>query len=184
LKGEIASCIREVHCLAFAELIESNSFQNITSKELITILSCFTNMSIPDEKKCVHYNTFDKSDTVKELLTVIDEKYQFWFNQELNPDIYAGTGVNYDMHYDLLDYVYRWTNAIEEQECKQILNDMVTEKDIFLGEFVKALLKINNITAELEPIAEMLGNMELLSVLKEVPHMTLKFVATNQSLYL
>jgi superfamily II RNA helicase len=184
VKGEIASSIREVHCLAFAELLNSNSFNNITTKDLVTVLSCFTNISIADEKKCVHYNTFEKSDTVKHLLSLIDEKYQFWFNQELNPDRFASTGVNYDMHYDLLDYVYRWCDCHCEQECKQILNDMVTEKDIFLGEFVKALLKINNITAELEPIAEMMGNMELLTVLKEVPHITLKFVATNQSLYL
>jgi hypothetical protein len=46
---------------------------------------------------------------------------------------------------------------------------MSLEKDIFLGEFVKAILKINNITAELE---------------KVVPQLTLKYVATNQSLYI
>jgi superfamily II RNA helicase len=184
LKGEIASSIREVHCLVFAELLETNKFNTIDAKDLVTVLSCFTNISVSDEKKCVHYNTFEQSDKVKEILSLLDEKYQFWFNQELNPDRFASTGVSYDVHYDLLDYVYRWSNADSEQECKQILNEMVVEKEIFLGEFVKALLKINNITAEMEPIAEMLGNMELLTILKEVPHITLKFVATNQSLYI
>ena len=57
------------------------------------------------------------------------------------------------------------------------------EKDIFLGEFIKAILKINNITAEMEKIAEMLGDIEFLSILKKVPQLTLKFVATTQSLY-
>jgi hypothetical protein len=56
-------------------------------------------------------------------------------------------------------------------------------KEIFLGEFVKALLKINNISAELEKIAEMTGNIEFLSKLKDIPRMTLKYVVTNQSLY-
>ena len=61
---------------------------------------------------------------------------------------------------------------------------MVLEKEIFLGEFVKALLKINNITSEMEKVAEFIGDIELLSILKQVPQITLKYVATNQSLYI
>ena len=57
------------------------------------------------------------------------------------------------------------------------------KKQIFLGEFVKALLKINNISCEFEKIAEMTGNILLLSKLKKIPNMTLKYVVTNQSLY-
>jgi Cu/Ag efflux protein CusF len=60
---------------------------------------------------------------------------------------------------------------------------MDQEKEIFLGEFVKAILKINNISCEMEKIAEMTGNISLLSKLKEIPKMTMKFVVTNQSLY-
>ena len=57
------------------------------------------------------------------------------------------------------------------------------EKGIFLGEFVKAILKINNVAAEMEKVAEMTGNVAFLSKLKEIPGLTLKFVVTNQSLY-
>ncbi len=60
---------------------------------------------------------------------------------------------------------------------------MATNKEIFLGEFVKALLKINNISSEFEQISEMTGNIAFLSKLKEIPNMTLKYVVTNQSLY-
>jgi len=35
----------------------------------------------------------------------------------------------------------------------------------------------------MEKIAESIGNMALLSKLRDIPRMTLKFVATNQSLY-
>jgi len=44
-------------------------------------------------------------------------------------------------------------------------------------------LKINNISSELEKVAEYIGNIELLHKLREIPHLTLKYVATNQSLY-
>ena len=60
---------------------------------------------------------------------------------------------------------------------------MEKEKEIFLGEFVKALLKINNIVEELKLVAELLGNVHLLSTLAEIPHNLLKYVVTNQSLY-
>ena len=57
------------------------------------------------------------------------------------------------------------------------------EKGIFLGEFVKALLKINNISGEMEKLAELTGNVALLSKLREISNITLKYVVTNQSLY-
>jgi hypothetical protein len=93
------------------------------------------------------------------------------------------TGIDYSMHFDLIDYIIKWCECENDVDCKLILQQISTEKDIFLGEFVKAILKINNITAEMEKIAEMLGDIELLSILKKVPQLTLKFVATTQSLY-
>ena len=69
------------------------------------------------------------------------------------------------------------------EECKWSLQKLGEEKQIFLGEFVKALLKINNISAEMEKIAELTGNIAFLSKLKEIPAMTMKYVVTNQSLY-
>ena len=44
--------------------------------------------------------------------------------------------------------------------------------------------KINNISSELEKVAELIGNIELLHKLHEIPAKTLKYVATNQSLYI
>ena len=70
-----------------------------------------------------------------------------------------------------------------EVDCKSLLQQLGEEKEIFLGEFVKALLKINNISIEMEKIAELSGNVSFLSKLKEIPNMTLKYVVTNQSLY-
>ena len=75
-----------------------------------------------------------------------------------------------------------WCDAENEIQCKVILQKLA-EKNIFLGEFVKALLKINNVANELEKIAEMNNKIDLLQKLREIPSKTLKFVATNQSLY-
>ena len=93
------------------------------------------------------------------------------------------TGSDYTIHYDLLNYVEEWTLCESEPECKLVLQKLGEEKEIFLGEYVKALLKINNIASEMEQIAEQTGNIEFLSKLKQIPGLTLKYVVTNQSLY-
>jgi hypothetical protein len=87
------------------------------------------------------------------------------------------------MHYDLIDYVQAWARCESAAECKTILQNLEANKGVFLGEFVKAISKINNISCEMEKIAESIGNIALLSKLREIPQLTLKFVATNQSLY-
>ena len=98
-------------------------------------------------------------------------------------DLGINSGVDYNLHFDLLRYTSEWCEADSVEDCKFLLQKVGEEKEIFLGEFVKSLLKINNISSEMEKIAELTGNIEFLSKLKEIPNMTLKYVATNQSLY-
>jgi len=70
-----------------------------------------------------------------------------------------------------------------ENTCKTIIQTCEYEYEIFPGEFIKAILKINNMVNELKSVAEFIGNVELLHKLTQIPELTLKFIATNQSLY-
>jgi superfamily II RNA helicase len=178
LKGKIASSIREVHCLIFADLIESKRLQQLDVYELIALFSCFTNVSVPDALKTYNLTTGNEVD---KFITEIANMYEY--KKEIEIQQHLDTGVDYSIHFDLIDYVIEWSNCSDEAECKQLLDKIGTEKGIFLGEFVKALLKINNISSEMETVAELMGDIEFLHKLKQIPIMTLKFVATNQSLY-
>jgi superfamily II RNA helicase len=179
LKGHIATNLREVHCLVFSELIHLSKFQKFTAKELVGILSCFTNITVPEEKRYV-LPTSDYSD-VKDCITDIYNMYQKQSNEELKHQI--DTGFDYSIHFDLIDYSIKWCDCENDIDCKRLLHEISIEKEIFLGEFIKAILKINNITSEMEKVAEYLGDMDFLSTLRQVPQLTLKYVATNQSLY-
>jgi hypothetical protein len=108
-----------------------------------------------------------------------------WNNSKDESCSFTGlnTGFDYTMHFDLIEYMFRWCECEDETECKLILQEVSQEKEVFLGEFVKAILKINNITCELEKVAELIGDIEFLHKLKDVHNKTLKYVATNQSLY-
>jgi len=173
--GKIAMCFKEVPGLVFAEMMETMNL--LSPVQLIMLFSCFTNVTVPDEM--VGGLT---GDTV--LCGIIEDmvrRQNYYLDFELNCG--ANTGQSYLIQYDLIDAVNQWTLASDIMACKIILQNLEFEKGIYLGEFVKAILKINNISKEMECVSEMIGNVELLAKLKQVPEMTLKFIATNQSLY-
>ena len=178
-KGHIATHIREVHCLIFADLIESGKLKQFEVKELVGILSCFTNITVPEDKcDCLPVSN---NKLLKDFVQQMSDMYFKQFNTELNNNI--NTGIDYSIHFNLIDYAIKWCECENDVDCKRLLHQISIEKEIFLGEFVKAILKINNITSEMEKIAELIGDVEFLSILKQVPQVTLTYVATTQSLY-
>lgn len=179
LLGQIASQIREIHCLVFAKLFNENKLDKLSSKQLVALFSCFTNLRVQDDYRDNNPDSDDEQ--VNNIVNLVEKMYFEYKDKELKRNI--NTGFEYDIHYDLLNYLEKWCETESVEDCKLILQDIGMKKGIFLGEFVKALLKINNISSEFEKIAELTGNIAFLSKLREIPNMTLKYVVTNQSLY-
>ena len=179
LKGKTAAQLREVHCLVFAKFLEDKQLEHLSSKQLISLFSIFTNISVQDDFKDYSPKTDDNE--IQNIVKTVTKIYEDYSVKESSLKI--NTGFDYNIHYDLLNYLEKWCDCQDVESCKLVLQEMNEEKQIFLGEFVKALLKINNISGEMEKIAEMTGNIAFLSKLKEIPNMTLKYVVTNQSLY-
>ena len=179
-KGIIALGLREIHCLSISELIISNQLFSLSTKQLIIFLSCFTNIMVSEE--CKDHRPKIKDNLIISLIEQVENNYIKY--QKKESEFLLDTGIEYVLHFDLLFYVEEWINCENIQDCKILLNKLEIEKEIFLGEFVKALLKITNIANEFEKIAEIIGNIDFLSKLKEIPNLLLKFVVTNQSLYI
>ena len=177
--GFVSTHLKEVHCLVFGKLIHEGTLDKLTSRQLVALFSCFTNISVADDFKTHRPKCADN--LMKDL--VIKVKDEFEKCQQFETESQITTGIDYEIHYDLLEYMNGWCDASSVEECKFVLQELEQNKGIFLGEFVKAVLKINNISGEMEKIAESIGNMELLSRLREISGLTLKFVATTQSLY-
>jgi len=178
-RGKMATQLREVHCLSISKLIESGQIVKLSPKQLVSIFSCFANIRVNDEQKTILPNSKDIE--VKHIIKEINKMYDEYIDFETETQ--SNTGCDYEIQYDLIDYMLDWCDCTTAHECKIILNRLENEKGIFLGEFVKAIMKINNICSEMEKIAENMGNIEFLNKLNEIPKMTQKFVATNQSLY-
>jgi hypothetical protein len=178
-KGIIASHLREIPCLIFAKLYEDKTIDNLTSQQLASLFSCFTNVNVSEELKEIIPKSKDSE--VQNIILSISKMYIEYQDKELKYNI--NSGVDYNINYDLINYVSEWCECNDINDCKLLLQNLSAEKEIFLGEFVKALLKINNISSEMEKISEQMGNIAFLSKLREIPNMTLKYVVTNQSLY-
>ena len=178
-KGLNSTQIQELHCLAAADLLESTNYlNNYSVKQICALFSCFSNIVVCDEFK-YHYNSLNDT-SLKSLLSNLNDLYNKYYDIEIQYQL--DTGCEYNLTYDIINYVMEWCDADNETQCKIILQKLA-EKKIFLGEFIKALLKINNIASELEKIEETNNKIDLLQKLRDIPSKTLKFVATNQSLY-
>ena len=180
LKGQVASNIREVHCLIFSNIIFFNSKLHLLNiNEIIGFLSCFTNITVSDDKKSILPDS-----TSKTLNIFINEIVQL-YNEFKDFENINGIQSDNDneIHFELINYLIDWTKCETDMECKEVLQKLATEKNIFSGEFIKAILKINNIVEELKNVCEIIGLMDLYNKLNEIPGMTLKYIVTNQSLY-
>ena len=180
-KGLLAANIQEMHCLALADILQEHKLDNLEEAELAAILSIFTSVSVKQEDAVAQISQIVASENVKQVVGNIKKAYNKYYDIEsYNKTDFAN---NYDIHYNMCELVYRWCKTTNEEECYKIFEEALYY-NISRGEFVKAMLKINNVAHELEKLAEIQSNMKLLEKVKLIPNITLKSIATNQSLYL
>jgi superfamily II RNA helicase len=180
-KGIVASVLQEVHPLVMADLyFIMYGFANVSSAHLAGLFSCFYPISVNDDLKVCYYSSTDAQFIF--MINTLSNKLNEYRKEELENQLDSGS--SYETQYDLLNYVMRWCEAQDEAECKLIIKELKERTGIFLGEFIKALLKVNAVALEFEKVCEIEQNMALLEQLRTIPKLTLKYIATNQSLYL
>ena len=180
-KGLIAAQLHEMHPLVFADVYTYTSgFVNLSAEELASLFSCLTNVNIPEEIKQLypHAPSYELNKTSMEFYNLL-EKYD-----SLEKKLMIDSGSSYELNFDIQTDILDWCYAQNEEECKKIIHSIKKIKNISLGDFVKAILKINTIAGEIEKICDITNNIKLLEKVKRIPELTLKYVVTNQSLYL
>jgi hypothetical protein len=110
----------------------------------------------------------------------LDKATAFYMDKE---DKYQLPKTDFDYMYDLVPLISQWCNSTTEAECKWFIQGPLAECEISVGDFTKAILKIVVIAKEFQTVAEIIDNLSFLTTLKELEPLLLKYVATNQSLY-
>ena len=175
-RGEIAATIHEIHPLLAADLCEYTSFRTYTPVQIACMLSIFTDIRLPDDIRTIRPKGVEEL-VIKDILVLENRREQYeWREAEL------GIRLNsVEFMYDLLRPIQLWSSAETDLDCKWILQGELAEIGVSVGDFTKAILKIAVIVKEFQTIAE--EDLTFLTNLKGVEGMLLKYVATNQSLY-
>ena len=181
-KGGIATFIQETHCLAFTDfLIKEDYLKKYNSYEIAALLSCFANIRVKEDKKIHNISYLTTNTQLNETLQSLSSIYDDYMDEELRSGISQAN--NLDYLFEFVNPILEWCEAEDEKTCKDIMKKCEFEYETFPGEFIKSVLKIYNMVNEMKNVAEYMGNVELLHKLTAIPDLTLKFVATNQSLY-
>ena len=180
-KGICLSSVLEINPFIFSELYMSNHFQHLTTNELVLLFSCFTSIKIPERNKINKYLYDDNLSPIMKYIETIKDTY---YHEEINMNGYTDED-SYWFHYDLVEGMYNWIHANNNKECKEILSSYY-DYGVMQGEFIKAILKINAISLEIQEFCKHpdINDIELMNKCSEIPNKLLKFIATNESLYI
>jgi len=154
--GAAAMCFKEVDCLSWSIALERNRelFDALSVAELVGFLSMFAYDKGGDELDCGLIG----NERIEKLVEL--------FGGELSREKWR--------------FFADWCDAIDDTACKQIIVD----SGLYAGEFVKIVLKINNICDEISAACGVFGYIGLAKKVSEVSGATLKSIVTAQSLYL
>ena len=180
-KGESASHIAEIHPLIICDVLEKyNYFNDFEINDIIKYMAIFCDIKVKDDIK----QDYPKErGNVENIMSYTYKKYDEYKNLEFENNVYSGYQYDNVLNFDTYEYVEQWCNAENEIQCRMIIKTMNEEKDISVGDFCKGLLKINTLCKEIYNLGMNNEEYELCQKLSTVETKILKFVVTNQSLY-
>jgi superfamily II RNA helicase len=175
-KKQIAQTLHEVHPLVMTELLYFTSFfDKYSPSEIFSVLSCFYDVKVKDENKLL------KPTHYRELFDYVDTRFKYYSSKEYQYEL-SSSGQD-TIQYDLMNYIYEWMEKCDDpQKSALFLEKMKNEKGLFTGDFIKCCLKLVNIAREIDSVCE--EHLHLRELLREGTSKILKFICTNESLYL
>ena len=178
----IAGVVSEINPILIARLSSVwNNFDEFGPKDLVAFLSIFTDVRVNEE--CRIYPGFSNycdqsfmNEKIKDFEKVRSELLVLEESHGINM---RDTGLD-GLCYDLIDCMYAWCECTDQTDCKSVISE-IGANGVSIGDFTKAILKISTIGREIMGICEC---VELAHKFSQIDALILKYVATNQSLYL
>jgi hypothetical protein len=178
--GIFATKISEIHPLIWSKFISEkwNYLSEFSTKEIVGLLSCNTNINVSSDYEVSFPKTTNSF--LKEKIMELQSEYKKYEDLETMNEMRTGISYSDALMFDIIDESMEWCDCVSEEECKLFIQTKLSEKEISVGDFTKAMMKISTIAKELSMSIE---NTELLFKLSQVDELILKYIATTQSLY-
>lgn len=180
-KGKYAISLNEIHSLAMAEALDLKVFENLTPREIAAALSVFCSIRLSDQDRIFNVEYAIQNSKIISVVKRIKDFYNKYYDIETSHQ--TEFMFNYEIQYDMIELVYDWFEAKNEKECIHLLQKAIGW-GIQIGNFNKAIMKICNITNEIESVCLIQENVDLRHKVHNISDNLMKFVINNQSLYL
>ena len=182
-QGKMASKIAEVHPLIWTNCVWNkwNFMADFEVKQIVGILSCLTDIKVGQDHKIYVPKTADTF--LKNRILELQEEYSLYFDMECMREM--RTGIDYEdvLNFDIIDESMEWCDCSSEEECKLFIQSRLGEKEIGIGDFTKAMMKIATIGKEFQMCCSVEEQVEWQYKLTQIDDLILKYIATTQSLY-
>jgi superfamily II RNA helicase len=181
----IAGVVSEINPILITHLLNKwNHFEEFESNDLVAFFSLFTDVRVNEE--CRIYPGFSNycdhpfmNDKIKSFEKARSE---LLVTEESHGICVKDSGLE-GFCYELVDFMYDWCECKDEIDCKTVIAQ-IEMFGVSIGDFNKAILKISTLAREVMGMCETTGKIELMHKLSKIDGLILKYVATNQSLYL
>ena len=84
--------------------------------------------------------------------------------------------IDWNLSINSIDYMYKWCQGAD-------FNTLIKKYKLYPGNFVKDVIKINNIVQDIMKIGELLGKHKLLSVVSNIENKLIRDCVNMESLY-
>ena len=180
--GKMASNIAEVHPIIMSLILDKYvMFEKLSLEQMTGLLAVFCDVNVDRDVKKLY--PCSENDYLKEVLYQVEQWTREWEDRENVEHLNCGYDYESILNFNMPDLAILWMKCENEGQCKSFLETIKQDYGVSVGDFTKAMLKISTIARELSAISETVGNMDSLQLLKQVDIHILKFITTNQSLY-
>lgn len=172
IKGLIASQINECNEVTFTEALMDGIFDDLTEVELAGMLGVFSCTRIQDEDKRGNIENLEVPQKIKNKLFKLQEINNKFKQKEFESEIKINN--DWDMNLDMVEYAYHWANGTDYYELG-FAN--------FEGNFVRDMIRLDNIARDVVTMAEMVGKLDLMNKASLINEKVIRDMVTVDSLY-
>lgn len=170
--GKMASTINECNPFILVEIFEGNILHKLTENEIIMLLSIF----------CHTTNTTCQYDgIVSDAIYYLKDRIKIYHRIEkelgINPSDY------FDITTGYIDITKLWVELDLNKEDYGIILSKLNEMNEYEGNFIKNMIKINNIVDNLISLCDIKKNYDILPKLEGLSEKIMKGIVNVESLY-
>lgn len=181
--GKSLSHVHEINPCVFSKIV--NVLDQLDVPGIISVFSCFiskSDMKNDESQLDISFDiSFDIPSDTQAIIAQVRDIHNSFIDLLNERQLFFAREETFDTSF--IKYIYKWYLSQNTDECLMVLHEYLSENDHFVGQFVKKILKIVNISRESQKMCETNGNLSLLSKIKEIEEKLLKSIVTTQSLY-